>query len=72
MRETLDVILDTVLRQSALQARRGQSVAQPVWHREWHEDQEHEQHREMRARVKEFVGDVDMLIVEYQRDSGIE
>ena len=54
--------LDTVLRQSALQARRGQSVAQPVWHREWHEDQEHEQHREMLTRVKEFDGDVDKFV----------
>ena len=59
--------LNTMLRQSALQARRRQSVAQPVWHREWHE-----QHREMLARVKEFDGDVDKLLREYQQDIGIE
>ena len=64
--------LKTMLRQSALQVRRGQSVAQPVWLREWHEDLEYEQHREMLARVKEFDGDVDKLLAEYQQDIGIE
>ena len=59
-------------------ARRGQPVAklvaQPVWHREWHEDREYEQHREMLARVKEFFGDVDKLLAEYQQavEIGIE
>ena len=58
-------------RQSAIHARRGRSVAQPVWHREWHEDQEHEQHREMLARVKQFDGDVDKLLAECQQGIGI-
>ena len=61
--------LNTTLRQSALQARRGQSVAQLVWHREWHQDREFQ--REMLARVKEFDGDVDKLLVEYQQDVDI-
>ena len=55
--------LDTVLRQS---------IAQPLWHRERHEGREHEQHREMLTRVKEFDGDVDKLLAEYQQDIGIE
>ena len=41
-------------------------------HREWHEDREHEQHHKMLARVKEFDGDVDKLLAEYQHDIGIE
>ena len=61
-----------MLRQSAPQVRRGQSVAQPVWHREWHEDREYEQHLEMLARVKEFGGHVGKLLAEYQQDIGIE
>ena len=40
-------------------------------HREWHEDREHEQHREMLPRVKEFDGDVDKLLAEYQQDIDI-
>ena len=47
-------------------------MAQRVWHREWHEDREHEPHREMLTRVKEFDGDVDKLLVEYQQDIDIE
>ena len=44
-----------------------QLVAQPVCHREWHEDWEREQHNEMLARVKEFDGDDDNVLVEYQQ-----
>ena len=49
-----------------------QSVAWPVWQREWHDDEEHEHHREMLARVREYDGDVDNLLAEYQHDIGIE
>ena len=63
------------------QARRGQPVgkpvtqpvAQPVRHRERHQEQDRESHREkdreMLARVKEFVGDADKLLAEYQQDT---
>ena len=47
-------------------------VAHPMCHREWHEDQEREQHNEMLARAKEFVGDDDKLLVEYQHDIDID
>ena len=64
--------LNTMLQQLALPAPRGQSIAQPIRHRERHEDWEHKQHREMLTRVKEFDGDVDKLLAEYQQDIGIE
>ena len=56
------------------QDRRGQSVAQsvtqpmPVWDREGHREKD----REVLARVKEFVGDDDKLLVEYQQDIDID
>ena len=49
-----------------------QLVAQPVCHREWHEGREREQHNEMLARVEEFDGDDDKLLVEYQQDIDID
>ena len=49
-----------------------QPVAQPARHRERHEEQDRESHREkdreVQARVKEFVGDDDKLLTEYQQD----
>ena len=56
------------------QARRGQLVAKPVTQpmpdldRESHREKD----REMLARVKEFVGDDDKLLVEYQQDIDID
>ena len=47
---------------------------QPARHRERHQEQDRESHREkdreMLARVKEFVGDDDKLLEEYQQDTG--
>ena len=49
-----------------------QLVVQAVCHREWHEDRECEQHNEMLARVEEFDGDDDKLLVEHQQDINID
>ena len=66
------------------QARRGQPVAKPVTqsvgqsvlHRERHQEQDRESHREshreMLARVREFVGDDDKLLADYQQDTAAD
>ena len=51
------------------QARRGQPVAKPLTQSVRHRDREHDQHSEMLARVKEFDGDNDKLLVEYEQDT---
>ena len=55
------------------QAQRGQLIAKPVTRSVRHRDREHDQHREkdgeMLARVKEFDGDNDKLLVKYQQDT---
>ena len=52
-------------------ARRGQPVDKPVTRSVRYRDREHDQHREMLARGKEFDGDNDKLLVEYQQDIDI-
>ena len=56
------------------QARRGQPVAQPVTQPLPDRDREshRERDREMLARVKEFVGDDDKLLAEYQQDTAAD
>ena len=58
------------------EARQGQLVAkpvtqsaQPVGHQEQDRESHREKYREMLSRAKEFVGDDDQLLAEYQQDT---